>query len=648
MTSVKKAFLFVGIPILVVAAVLVILLLPRGDDLSRSVRGAADLIQSGKKAEGTSSARAVRLYEKALAILENSTARLKEDVLPRARLKAEAEKDPLACAYLVSQTIPDVHFRAFLLASIAAGYAEAGDRERASRILAEALELAEREENDFLKVQNLSSIALRHADTVEEGKSAEILSRAIEVAEGIGGPDWTPAVLSSGEGTYRKRSALAILSEAFDTTKEVLGIGGGAPWPDEPEDAADRRRNLTPERRKRLAAFGISSSCIRSGRYDEALRATELMPGASEKMRSLCKLAGKLAEGGEEEKASMLLAQAHNLVEGTESDSPDRYSLVTVAGTYAGIGLEDRALEIADEVADEVTKAAIQAAAAEHLFKAGRREKAEELLKEARSFGESIISGSDRSTVLGYIEQAESAMAEQYAADGQYDEAVRLADGIGQPSRKGELLLKIARTLSEANQKERALETLSQAAQAAKFVEKDYAREWFWVDLGAAYFEVGEKQKASQYVSDAIHSARKRKDGPPYYHMESAACEYVRAGKNEVAFWLAGQIRNPAEKNRVIVEIARTCFEAGKPEEALRILERVQTRWLENHLLLRTAEVYAANGRYLDALRLARSITETLWKAQALADIGRELGKSGGTIGKAERKILRQIVKRVD
>ncbi|MDP2899257.1 MAG: hypothetical protein Q8Q12_22195 [bacterium] len=648
MKRAKIAFLMGGILVLCAAALVPLIFLRRGEDPGEPLRHAADLLKSARRAEQTSYVRALQLYEKAFSRLEKTSTDLKESLIPQIRLKAEAERSPLACAYLVSQTIGDVGSRAWALASVAAAYADAGDRERASQIFSEALQLAEREEDDYPKVLNLTTIALRYAETIEKGKSAEILSRAIAVAEGIGGPNWKPAVLPPRERTDKKRSVLALVSEAFRSTKEVLGIGSREPGADELEDLADRQQGRSAEDRKRIATFLISSNCIERGRYDEALRAIELIPRIPSKIGYLCRLAEKQAQAGEQEKASTLLSQAHKLLEAMDGASPERYTLQRMAGTYARIGLEDRALEIADKVADEVAKAAIQAEVAECLFTAGRREEALKLLYQARSLGESIISGSDRSTALGYVERAQSAIAEHYAAEGEYDEALRLAEGIDDASRKGELLVKVARKLAEANQKKKALETLSDAVQAAAFVGKDYAKEWLWVDLAAAYFQLGEKQKASQYVSDAIDSARKRKNGSPYYGMESAACEYVRAGKYEVAGWLAAHIRNPEERNRALAEIARTYLEAGKPDEALRIVKQVRTRWLDDYLLPNMARVYAANGRYLDALRVAGCMKDALCKVWALVDIGRQLGKSGVATGKAERKILHEIVQELD
>ena len=114
----------------------------------KSLAEASQLAQAAREAEKTSYADAFNLYQEALTIAEAVTAQyplspladklvqgevkigsstfteLKDTIVPQARLKAEAEASPLACALGVARTAEDVTAKAKMLAEIADKYAD--------------------------------------------------------------------------------------------------------------------------------------------------------------------------------------------------------------------------------------------------------------------------------------------------------------------------------------------------------------------------------------------------------------------------------------------------------------------------------------------------------------------------------------------
>jgi hypothetical protein len=115
---------------------------------------ATHLVQSAQEAEQTSYAAIFTLYQEALSRAEAlisqyppspaaeqlirgevkvgpyTLAELRDTVISQAKVKAEAEESPLACALLVAKTTADGAARGRLLADIASKYANAGQHEQ--------------------------------------------------------------------------------------------------------------------------------------------------------------------------------------------------------------------------------------------------------------------------------------------------------------------------------------------------------------------------------------------------------------------------------------------------------------------------------------------------------------------------------------
>ena len=79
-------------------------------------------------------------------------------VSPSSANEIDAEKSPLAVAFLVAQRIEDVDFRSEVFADIAARYAKAGQKDKALQILSQVFEAAIRTEDADEKAMALAEI----------------------------------------------------------------------------------------------------------------------------------------------------------------------------------------------------------------------------------------------------------------------------------------------------------------------------------------------------------------------------------------------------------------------------------------------------------------------------------------------------------
>jgi len=132
---------------------------------------------------------------------------------------AEAEKQPLACALLIVGT----DSKARVLADIAGKYAQAGQTEKATQILFQALETANTIEGANSKARVLADIAGKYADAGQPEKAAQVLSQAFETARTIEYASSKAWALVDIAGKYadagQTEKATQILSQALETAK---------------------------------------------------------------------------------------------------------------------------------------------------------------------------------------------------------------------------------------------------------------------------------------------------------------------------------------------------------------------------------------------------------------------------------------------
>jgi len=139
-----------------------------------------------------------------------SMTEFKKTIFPQAGVKAEAEEDPIACAFLVAKTIENVYRKPGTLAKIAGGYAEAGQYDK-------ALELAKTIKGAGWKARALTEIASAYTKTGQKKKALEMLSRSLEVVKTIKYAAWKAEALTEIASVYTKTG-----QKVNDKAKKIL------------------------------------------------------------------------------------------------------------------------------------------------------------------------------------------------------------------------------------------------------------------------------------------------------------------------------------------------------------------------------------------------------------------------------------------
>jgi tetratricopeptide (TPR) repeat protein len=165
---------------------------------------ASQLVHAGQEAEQTSYIEAFRLYQAAQGNLDKITLRYPssqvavqltsgkakvgaytlaefQQTVRQAEMRAEAERDPLACILFVARSMD----LAYTLTEIAGRYAKAGQKAKALELLSGALQLAHTILNTGAKASALRGIAEAYIEAGQKAKALELLSDALQLAHTI-------------------------------------------------------------------------------------------------------------------------------------------------------------------------------------------------------------------------------------------------------------------------------------------------------------------------------------------------------------------------------------------------------------------------------------------------------------------------------
>ena len=230
----------------------------------------------------------------------------------------------------------------------------------------------------------------------------------------------------------------------------------------------------------------------------QTLEMAKTIDDGKNKATVFANIASKYAKAGRNEQAVQLLSQALDTAKAVGDRDRNASALAEVAIKYAEGGQNEKAVEVlsqalkmAKTVGDKPTKAFVLTGIAGKYAKVGQNEKAVELLSQA--FEVIKIDGSDFR--LAYI-------ADMYAEAGQFGRALEIAKLIDGTSAKANVLTEVAGKYAEAGQNEKAVELLSQAlelANASDEIFKDIAL----VNVAVKYAEVGQFGRAIE-IANAI------------------------------------------------------------------------------------------------------------------------------------------------
>ncbi|MBH8562048.1 hypothetical protein I8748_07655 [Nostoc sp. CENA67] len=180
-------------------------------------------------------------------------------------------------------------------------------------------------------------------------------------------------------------------------------------------------------------------------------------------------------------------------------------------------------------------------------------------------------------------------IAVEYAASGQYDQAIKTAQSIKDNYFLADTLVKIA-SFERQRQPKQSLQLLSQALGVVAGIQEDYSRD---------------------SILDAI------------------AIQYATAGEFKLALQTAQGIKNRSQKDDTISEIAIQYAASGRQDQAIRLIQTLPDEDKRNDALVRIAEYYADLSKYDQALQIVESLKSNYDKADALSKIARQALKAG-------------------
>jgi tetratricopeptide (TPR) repeat protein len=350
----------------------------------------------------------------------------------------------------------------------------------------------------------------------------------------------------------------------------------------------------------------------------------------------------------DEDIVSFLLANALELIKSStdEWDKPKELSKIAMA--YKETGQEDKAFEILNHATEEAKKIYVIDIRSDALkeiviayIKIGGYKEALNIIKNKEMCNDLIITA-------GAIALAET---------GKIKLSQELTDKILDVFLKMEALSKLAISYTEAGQKEKALEILSESI---KLIEKmdaeiDKAEELYsqnpsnykyppsspiktakakaLSEIALAYEKTGEKEKYQDFISQSIKLAEKIVDEANFFKKEALleiSSNCLEGGKYEEAYEIIKKMKAELEqgwkKIEILSNIAIGYTKIGEKEKGLEILnkilieaEKASNEWL----LAKIASSYAEVGQYEKAFEIVKKIDNKFEKVFALSQIAK-------------------------
>ena len=242
---------------------------------------------------------------------------------------SEAEQSPLACALLLAKKIEPGSDRSRSLAHVAGGFAQAGHKERALQLLAQALSDARTKHRPDLPL--LCAIAGKYAELGQQEHALRILSQAQTDALTI--------VWKYDGMVMNCRAALV------DVAITYAGMGNL----ERAEEALDLIGQRSVSRSKAYAV--MAGECAEAGDFRRAYGMADKIEGsANDEADALMRIAGAYADSGQKEKALLLLPRALEAAQKMDDDYMRSMALIRLAGRYVDAGEKEQATHLLSQV----------------------------------------------------------------------------------------------------------------------------------------------------------------------------------------------------------------------------------------------------------------------------------------------------------
>jgi hypothetical protein len=452
---------------------------------------AVDLIQHARESEKESYGEALKNYEEAASRLDTITTQFlrsslakrleqgeavaglytmeefKDKVLPLARRKAEAEKDLFSCALLVAESVTLKETRVHTLIRVAAWMSKAGMKKEASKTMAAAEEAAAAVPNVLEREKAYAAIALAHHRTANQ-------ERAMAVAEKV-------------TDFYYHSELMARMAQELVEGQDKTG-------------AADLLEKALKTARKIEAGYNryslfemIAILFARAGRFEKALEVASDIQWGYQQDRARIEIAAQCAAAGQFDMAFEAIRPIQDL--STHSTGAAR-----IAVARAEAGDFKRALKGLENIGDTYQRCCAMADIAEKLHKAGKKDRAPQILASALEEAGEIKIADFKYDALGKISTA-------YMRIGKPKQALDLTSSIGDLYATSNSLCEIASEYARLGDMEQAAELFARAAKNAEgmdFTLVTIAGRSAGIGLLKESLEIADKIESDSFRTTAI------------------------------------------------------------------------------------------------------------------------------------------------
>ncbi|MDQ7827194.1 MAG: hypothetical protein RDV48_30655 [Candidatus Eremiobacteraeota bacterium] len=592
------------------------------------------------------SEQAIKLKDGTIRVGPYTFNQFKEVFLPQARLRADAEESPLACALYINQKlcdnsiikderiaeiadvyieaglygkadelyglISDASFREGTLSSMATGYAKSGKFYQALNVILEI-------KSASCKAQTLSNVSSEYMKAGHKDKALTILSEALDAAEAIADPAEKAKMLTDMAIHYNnygdKDKSAVIFSQAVEIARSI-------PGPDalplfrfwDPMDKTTCRSNTLMK---------MTLKYLITGRFDQVLKVAGTIDDKSYRANALSVISFAYLKNGCRDEADRILSQSLAIIQNIDDSDAKASLLGSIALKFQEIDQYGRVLEIAEIMPETQMKSLALAAVASYYTSSGR-------FNQSLHVAEMIDDLHLKDGLLRNI-------ASRYADSGNYKRALEIAESISESDEKSHALSRIAASLAKQRNYE-------EASRIARLIEGDNNKCFALKLIAAAYAESGQYERALSTAR--VIPDRMQRD----YALRGIAKCYADSSLFEKSIQMVDKIHNVDQKAFSLEEIGLKCIEKGFYERASQIALMIdglktETEFAGNGPLRNLGIKFAEAGQYANAIDIAVMIRRGDEKFDVLFETGSMLLRAGKKLDSTSEEMLHRIVR---
>lgn len=465
----------------------------------------------------------------------------------------------------------------WMLSSIAQQYAKAGQKQKASELITQALPLVDNISSNCDKPKPMAIIAGNYARVEQETQAKLLLEQAIKVAK-------------TAKGCYNTNDAVENL---LDISNKYIDEGLY-------DLALQSVRGL--DNASLYQVFGLSLIARNLAASNEVNQVNALtteildvaqnIKDANQRAFALSRGAYEFTEARQNTQAIKLLTEAQKAIPAIKDIDGKPNTLLSIARGYLKLKQPTEAIKILEQATQTTPKVSnlsfrvdyLGAIAVEYAA-VNQKPKSNLLLQQALSTVNKTKQASERELLL-------STVANYHAKAEQYDQAIKIARSIKNRQNQAGALSQIA----------------SEVARQGK------------IDLAL--------QIAQRQIGDAEYQAGA---------LMQIARALVNTKQLDRAVTVAQSIKGKYEKVGILSEIALQYAGNGNPNKAINIINTINKLAASlsdeqkdiNWMLPPIAKSYAKAGQFDQAIKIAKSIKNTQYRVQALTQIANEYSAKG-------------------